>query len=111
MEVNNMNEKSIIANILAHKKIDTVIFTACGGSLTDLYNGHFFLQCESAKIRSYWMNASEFLNAVPKAFSENTLMIACSHSGNTAETVQAALYAQKHGARPGRRPFRNTWTT
>ncbi len=93
-----MNEKSIIANILAHKKIDTVIFTACGGSLTDLYNGHFFLQCESAKIRSYWMNASEFLNAVPKAFSENTLMIACSHSGNTAETVQAALYAQKHGA-------------
>ena len=93
-----MDEKQIISGILERKPIDTVIFIACGGSLTDLYNGHFLLQCESAKIRSYWMNANEFLHAVPKAFSENTLVIACSHSGNTAETVRGALYAQEHGA-------------
>lgn len=98
MLAKEMNAKELISGILSQKKIDTVVFVACGGSLTDLYNGHFFLQCESAGIRSFWMNANEFLHAVPKAFSPNSLVIACSHSGNTAETVQAALYAQEQGA-------------
>lgn len=93
-----MNAKKLMGDILAESPIDSVIFVACGGSLTDLYNGHFFLQCESAHIRSYWMNANEFLHAVPKAFSANSLVIACSHSGNTAETVQAAQFAWEQGA-------------
>lgn len=93
-----MDAKKLISQILQERKIENVFFVACGGSLTDLYNGHFFLQCESARIRTFWMNANEFLHALPKAFSANSLVIACSHSGNTAETVQAAQFAQEHGA-------------
>lgn len=93
-----MNAKELMGSILKEKKIDSVFFVACGGSLTDLYNGHFFLQCESADIRSFWMNASEFLHATPKALSANSLVIACSHSGNTAESVEAAVFAHQQGA-------------
>ena len=93
-----MNAKELMGSILKDKKIDSVFFVACGGSLTDLYNGHFFLQCESADIRSFWMNASEFLHATPKALSANSLVIACSHSGNTAESVEAAVFAHAQGA-------------
>ena len=93
-----MNAKELMGSILKDKKIDSVFFVACGGSLTDLYNGHFFLQCESADIRSFWMNASEFLHATPKALSANSLVIACSHSGNTAESVEAAAFAHERGA-------------
>ena len=74
------------------------IFVACGGSLTDLYNGYYFLQCESATIRSFWMNANEFLHATPKAFGDTSLVIVCSHSGGTAESVKAAQFAYDEGA-------------
>ena len=93
-----MDMKGLAADILRTRKIDNVIFVACGGSLTDLYNGHFFLQCETACIRSFWMNANEFLHAVPKAFSDRSLVVACSHSGNTPETVEAARFAHEQGA-------------
>ncbi len=93
-----MNAEKMIQAITEKKKIDSVFFVACGGSLTDLYNGHFFLQCESAEIRSFWMNANEFLHATPKALSENSLVIVCSHSGNTAESVKAAEFAHDQGA-------------
>ena len=93
-----MDAKKMIQEIVEKKKIDSVFFVACGGSLTDLYNGHFFLQCESAEIRSFWMNANEFLHATPKALSANSLVIVCSHSGNTAESVKAAEFAQAQGA-------------
>ncbi len=93
-----MNAKDTIETILSTKKIDNVFFVACGGSLTDLYNGYYFLQCESAAIRSFWMNANEFLHATPKVFSENSLVIVCSHSGGTVESVKAAAFACNAGA-------------
>lgn len=93
-----MNAKEVIAKILEKKNVDSVFLVACGGSLTDLYNGHFFLQTESASIRSFWMNANEFLHATPKALSENSLVIVCSHSGGTKETVDAAQFAYDRGA-------------
>ena len=93
-----MNANELMGSILNERKINSVFFVACGGSLTDLYNGYFFLQCESADIRSFWMNASEFLHATPKALSANSLVIACSHSGNTAESVEAAVFAHQQGA-------------
>lgn len=93
-----MNANELMGSILNERKINSVFFVACGGSLTDLYNGYFFLQCESADIRSFWMNASEFLHATPKALSANSLVIVCSHSGNTAESVEAAVFAHAQGA-------------
>lgn len=93
-----MDPAKLITQITQKKTIDSVFFVACGGSLTDLYNGHFFLQCESASIRSFWMNASEFLHATPKALNENSLILVCSHSGNTAESVASAEFAHSLGA-------------
>lgn len=93
-----MNSKKTIQEILSKKTIHNVFFVACGGSLTDLYNGYYFLQCESASIRSFWMNANEFLHATPKAFGDTSLVIVCSHSGGTAESVKAAQFAYDEGA-------------
>ena len=42
--------------------------------------------------------ANEFVYATPKTLGENSLVIVCSHGGNTPESVAAAKLAQQHQA-------------
>ena len=81
-----------------HGEITEVYWVACGGSLIDLYPSHFMMTVESAKTSSGWHTAKEFLVATPKKLGKHSMVVMCSHSGNTKEAVDAAVLAYERGA-------------
>ncbi len=94
-----MNAKTVIEEILKEKgSIKQVYWVACGGSLIDLYPAHFMLNAESATIESGWYTSKEFILSTPKKLGKNSLVVMCSHSGNTQESVDAAVLAKEAGA-------------
>lgn len=94
-----MNAKEVIKNILEEKKeIKQVYWVACGGSLIDLYPAHVMVNTESEKLESGWYTSKEFLLMPPKKLGKESLLIVCSHSGNTKETVDAAILGKEKGA-------------
>jgi fructoselysine-6-P-deglycase FrlB-like protein len=93
------NAKKIITEILEKKgEIRDVFFTACGGSLVELYPPKYFIENESVSIRSHLYTAQELLCARPKTLTEKSVTIVCSHSGNTQEAYEAACFAKGQGS-------------
>ena len=78
--------------------ISEVFLVACGGSLVDLYPSKFFLASESSQLRTDLYTANEFVHAVPKALGNRSVVIVCSHGGDTPESVEAARISQAMGA-------------
>lgn len=94
-----MKAKNVITEILKEKgEIRQVYWVACGGSLIDLYPAHFMINAESKTIESGWYNAKEFILSTPKKLGEKSLVVVCSHSGNTQESFDAAVLAKEAGA-------------
>ena len=94
-----MNAKSAIKDILEEKgDIKQVYWVACGGSLIDLYPAHFMLNAESTTVESGWYTSAEFILFPPKKLGKNSLVVMCSHSGNTQESVDAAILSKEAGA-------------
>jgi len=79
-------------------KIDHVFFVACGGSLSIMHPAKFLLDQYSAALPSDVYNAAEFVARAPKRLTANGLVILCSMTGTTRETVAAAKYAAEAGA-------------
>ncbi|PKL21410.1 MAG: phosphosugar isomerase [Spirochaetae bacterium HGW-Spirochaetae-4] len=99
-----MQEMDIIRAILDDRKktgntINKVYFAACGGSIAALYPSKYLLEKESVKLnRVGYYSSNEFVLATPSALDKNSLVIACSHQGDTPETVEAIKLAQQRGA-------------
>jgi len=94
-----INTKNIIKTILEEKKeIKNVYFVACGGSLVDLYPGYYFIQTESTTMNAIWITSKELVVSAPKQLGKSSLLIVCSHGGNTKETVEAAKFGLERGA-------------
>lgn len=93
-----MNAHDIVAETLEEKKIDSVFWIACGGSLIDLLPAHELLQREATAVVSAAYTAREFDIMRPARLSESSLVIACSHSGNTPEVVEGCKIAKAAGA-------------
>lgn len=99
-----MQEMDIIRAILDDRKksgktINKVYFTACGGSIAAFYPSKFLLETESVKLnRVGYYTSNEFVHATPRALDADSLVIACSHQGDTPETVEAIKLAQEKGA-------------
>lgn len=72
-------------------------FVACGGSMATLQSAQYIFDRETA-VPSYTYTSKEFICRNPKALGENSIVILCSHSGTTPETVQAASFAREKGA-------------
>ena len=79
-------------------QISEVFLVACGGSLVDLYPSRFFLASESCRLRADLYTANEFVHVVPKALGDRSVVIVCSHGGDTPESVEAARIAQAMGS-------------
>ncbi len=75
-----------------------IYFVACGGSLVDMYVADYFLKSEAKKIGTGWYTANEFVHVLPKRLNEKSVVILCSHGGDTPETVAAAKAAKESGA-------------
>ena len=91
--------KKIISEILEKKgEIKDVFFAACGGSLVEFYPPRYFVENESSTVRSHLYTAKELICAKPKTLTDKTITFICSHSGNTQEVYDAAVYAKAQGS-------------
>jgi len=101
-KVFDMNVQCIIAATVAKLSdiggVQQVFLVACGGSLVDMYPAKYFLDGEALTIRNGIYTANEFVYAAPASLGENSVVIVCSHGGNTPESVAAAELAQQRGA-------------
>ena len=86
----NLNEKDIAG-------IKRIVLTACGTSWHAALIGEYYLEYY-AKIPSEVEYAAEFRYRMP-IIDKNTLVIAISQSGETADTLGAIQEAKKHGAK------------
>lgn len=94
-----MNAHDLIADAIAEKGgFDSVFWVACGGSLIDLLPAHELLKREATTFASEAYTAREFDIMRPKRLGEKSLVIACSHSGNTPEVIDACSIAKAAGA-------------
>jgi fructoselysine 6-phosphate deglycase len=81
----------------ARPEITNVFLTACGGSFALMMPLQHILQSSTA-LEAHALNAREFTTRAPKTLGPKSLVILCSHSGDTPETVEAARFAREHGA-------------
>lgn len=94
-----MNAHDFITEALAEKgQFDSVYWVACGGSVIDLYPAHCLVQHESATLTSGFYTAAEFNLYPPKKLNGKTLVVLCSHSGNTPEVAEAGDISSAAGA-------------
>lgn len=77
------------------KKIERIIIVGCGSALHAGYVGEYLLE-EYARIPVEVQDASEFADR-NQPFTEGTLIIAISQSGETADTLLAIREAKKKG--------------
>ena len=83
---------------LAARVPDHVFFVACGGSLSIMHPAKFLLD-QHCDLPSDVLNAAEFVHRAPRRLGQGALVVLCSMTGTTRETVRAAEFARAHGAR------------
>ncbi|WP_178042521.1 SIS domain-containing protein [Frisingicoccus sp.] len=94
-----MNVKEIVSAIKADKpEITSVFFVGCGASQADLYPGKYFLDANAKKLRASLHTANEFYYSTPAAVGPDSIVVTCSLSGGTPETVAATKKAMELGA-------------
>jgi fructoselysine-6-P-deglycase FrlB-like protein len=94
-----MTVKEIVSSIHSeHAEITSVFFVGCGASMSDLYPAKYFLDAKCRKLRASIYTANEFFYATPVSVDSSAIVITCSLSGNTPETVAASKKAMELGA-------------
>jgi fructoselysine 6-phosphate deglycase len=83
---------------LESKRISHVFLVACGGSLSIMSPGKYFLDRHSKALTSDVYNSDEFVCRDPRKLDPSALVIVCSQTGTTRETVRAAAHAKAKGA-------------
>jgi fructoselysine 6-phosphate deglycase len=83
---------------LAQRELRHVFLVACGGSLSIMLPGKFLLDRHCEALCSDVLNADEFICRAPARLGPQALVILCSQTGTTRETVAAARFARERGA-------------
>ena len=97
--MNNMSIQEIVAAIKNKQpEIKTVYFVGCGASMSDLFPAKYFLENNAKKLRTSIYTANNFNYSTPAAVDNTSVVITCSLSGGTPETVAATKLARKLGA-------------
>ena len=86
-----------VAAVAAKKNINHFYFVACGGSQAFMMPAQFMYNRE-IDIPASIYTSNEFVHMEPKALGPDSVVITCSHSGNTPETVKATEVARAKGA-------------
>jgi fructoselysine 6-phosphate deglycase len=95
-EINPDIQQALAA--IGTRKISHVFLVACGGSLSIMHPGKYFLDRHSDRLTSDVYNGDEFVTRDPRRIGPNALVILCSQTGTTRETVRAAKHARAKGA-------------
>ena len=96
MEIRELIEK-IIKDMESVGGIKNVVWVAAGGSHDGHYAAQYFMDRESAVVRSQMITSSEFVYAPPKRVGKNSIVVVTSMRG-TKETIEAAKMAKDLGA-------------
>lgn len=80
------------------RNIENVFFVACGGSSALMYPSKYVIDREAKKVDAHLYSSNEFIHRNHNKLGSSSLVILCSHSGTTPETVEAAKFARQHGA-------------
>ncbi len=80
------------------RTFSNLFLVACGGSLAVMMAGKYFADRHSATLACDIYNADEFACRDPARLGPDTLVILCSQTGSTKETVRAAWHARARGA-------------
>jgi fructoselysine-6-P-deglycase FrlB-like protein len=94
----NVNQVVQSIRVKVAEGISEVYLVACGGSLVDMYPAKYFLDSEAKKLIAGMYTANEFVHALPGRLGAQSVVIVCSHGGNTPESVAAAKAAKEKGA-------------
>lgn len=86
------------AAIAAREDISRIVLTACGGSYAVMLPIEYLFGTRATGLEAVALNAAEFTARGSSRVDENALVILCSHSGTTPETVEAARHARSRGA-------------
>lgn len=86
-----------VAAVAAKDHINHIYFVACGGSQAFMMPAQYLFDRE-IDIPAGVYTSNEFIHRAPKALGPDSVVITCSHSGNTPETVKAAGFAREKGA-------------
>jgi fructoselysine 6-phosphate deglycase len=82
----------------ARRTFSHMFLVACGGSLAVMMAGKYFADRHSATLACDIYNADEFVRRDPRRLGPDALVILCSLTGTTQETVRAAGHAKARGA-------------
>ncbi|MFL6558347.1 MAG: SIS domain-containing protein [Bacillus sp. (in: firmicutes)] len=87
-----------VLDALKGRNINHVYFVACGGSSAVMYPNKYIMDREAINLTSDVYSSNEFIYRNPRKLGENSLVVLCSMSGTTPETVKAATFAREKGA-------------
>ena len=94
-----MNVKEIVADIKSKKpEIKSLLFVGCGASMSELFPAKYFMDRNAKALRSSIHTANEFNYSTPVSCDDTAIVVTCSLSGSTPETVAASKKAMELGA-------------
>jgi len=97
MNTNQVQQLNQALQAVKARTIHNIYFVACGGSKAIFEPAQYICDSETA-IPSAVYTANEFVYRSPKGLGPDSLVVSCSHSGNTPETVAATSKARAAGA-------------
>jgi fructoselysine-6-P-deglycase FrlB-like protein len=74
-----------------------IYLVGCGGSYGAFFPAKVFIETESKSLGCHLYSSNEFLHMPSAGVNENAIVIACSHTGNTPETVEVARTCKRKG--------------
>ncbi|WP_312093653.1 SIS domain-containing protein [Niallia sp.] len=95
-----IHQEQIGKAVSAVKEIEEIAnfyFVGCGGSMAFMKPAAYIFDCE-INIPASVYNSGEFNTRLPYGLGSNSVVITCSHSGTTPETVEATKLAREKGA-------------
>ena len=92
--------KAALAAVAARPSVTDVYYVACGGSYSIMLPNQYAMDRHATSLAGHALNAAEFLARNPARLGASSVVILCSHSGTTPETVEAARFARAKGLSP-----------
>jgi len=89
--------QSVISAVEAKKTPNHIYLVGCGASFAVFKPVEYYLNLETTTPATAY-TANEFNYATPKSLGSESLVLTCSHSGATPETVAATRLAREKGA-------------
>ena len=94
-----MTIQEIVSRIkMKQPEIRSVFFVGCGASMADLFPAKYFLEQNAKMLRCSMYTANNFNYSTPPSVDDTAIVVTCSLSGNTPESVAATKLAPSKGA-------------